>query len=98
MRSMRKNSINPIRSVRSSFRRRRERRRGTEDEGIKSIDTNIELELVKSLQNLEEGKYLRSYEENFQLERSKDYLTAHIEKAEIQVHREGLDKDYIYTI
>jgi hypothetical protein len=91
MRSIRKNSINPIRSVRSSFRRRRERRRGTED-------TNIELELVKSLTNLKEGEYLRNYEENYQPEYSKDILRVSSEKAEILVHREGLDKDYIYTI
>ena len=94
MRSMRKNSINPIRSVRSSLKRRRERRR-EEEEGIKSEDTNIELELGETIHNLEEREWQRISDQNFL---TQELLTVSRENAEIHVHREGLNTGIIYTI
>ena len=67
--------------------------RGAEEEGVKSEDTNIELELVKSLQNIEEGGNLRKYEQD-----SKDDLTVTREKAEIHACSEWLDKENIHTV
>ena len=75
-----------------------ERRRGTEDEGNKSEDTNMELQLVKSFHNIEEGGYLRKYEQTFLPQDSKDLLIVTSGKAEIHDHSEWLDNESIHTI
>ena len=75
-----------------------ERRKGAEEEGNKSEDINMELQLVKSSQNIEEAGYIRKYDHTFLSKDSNDVLIVTSEKAEIHTHSEWLDKESIHTI